>query len=158
MEISIGELARRAGVAASTIRYYEEVKLLPRPERAGGRRVFDERALDRLLVITYAKKAGFSLREIRQLFSGFAATTPAGARWQKLATAKLAEVELLAARVEVMKQLLRQALRCGCVDLDECGRLLRTTSAAAGNSDAAAASDAPASAPASGACGSIASR
>jgi DNA-binding transcriptional MerR regulator len=46
-----------------------------------------------------AKEAGFTLREIKQLINGFASETPAGARWQKLATAKLAEMEALAARV-----------------------------------------------------------
>lgn len=126
MEMTIGELAGRAGLAASTIRYYEEVKLLPRPARASGRRVFDEQALDRLLVITFAKEAGFSLREIRQLFDGFASDTPTGERWKKLATAKLAEMEALAARIEAMKKLLREALRCGCIELDACGKLFRT--------------------------------
>ena len=125
MEMTIGELASRAGIAASTIRYYEEVKLLPRPARASGRRVFDETTLDRLLVITFAKEAGFTLREIRQLFDGFASDTPAGARWQKLATSKLAEMEALAARIDAMKNLLREALRCGCVELDACGKLFR---------------------------------
>lgn len=126
MEMTIGELAGRAGLAASTIRYYEEVKLLPRPARASGRRVFDEQALDRLLVITFATEAGFSLREIRQLFDGFASDTPTGERWKKLATAKLAEMEALAARIEAMKKLLREALRCGCIELDACGKLFRT--------------------------------
>jgi MerR family redox-sensitive transcriptional activator SoxR len=125
MEMSIGDLAGRAGLAASTIRYYEEVGLLPPAARMRGRRVFDEQTLDRLLVIAFAKEAGFSLREIRQLFAGFASDTPAGARWQKLATAKLAEVEALAARIDTMKQLLREALRCGCVELDACGKLFR---------------------------------
>jgi MerR family transcriptional regulator, redox-sensitive transcriptional activator SoxR len=126
MEMTIGELAARTGLAASTIRYYEEVKLLPRPARASGRRVFDEATLDRLLLITFAKEAGFTLREIRQLFDGFASDTPAGARWKKLATAKLAEMEALATRIEAMKQLLREALRCGCVELDACGKLFRS--------------------------------
>lgn len=126
MEMSIGEVARRAGLATSAIRYYEEVGLLPRPARAGGRRVFDEQTLDRLLVIEFAKEAGFTLREIRQLFTGFASDTPAGRRWQKLAGAKLAEVEALAARIEVMKKLLREALRCGCIDLDACARIFRS--------------------------------
>src|SRR5262245_13162807 len=42
MEMSIGDLSQRSGVPASTIRYYEELRLLPRPERTSGRRVFDE--------------------------------------------------------------------------------------------------------------------
>jgi DNA-binding transcriptional MerR regulator len=99
---------------------------LPRPARSSGRRVFDEQTLDRLLVIAFAKEAGFSLREIWQLFDGFASETPAGARWQKLATAKLAEMEALALRINAMKQLLREALRCGCIELDSCRKLFRT--------------------------------
>ncbi|HKR64654.1 MAG TPA: MerR family transcriptional regulator [Thermoanaerobaculia bacterium] len=134
MEMTIGELAERAGLAASTIRYYEEVKLLPRPARESGRRVFDEATLDRLLVIAFAKEAGFSLREIRQLFDGFASETPAGVRWQKLATSKLVEMEALAARIEAMKALLREALRCGCVELDACGKLFRSRSVSSAKS------------------------
>lgn len=125
MGMTIGELATRAGITASTIRYYEDLKLLPRAARAGGKRVYEEETLDRLLVIAYAKEAGFSLREIRQLFDGFASDTPAGVRWQKLATAKLEEMEKLAARIDAMRKLLREALRCGCVELDTCGKLFR---------------------------------
>src|SRR6266550_4226214 len=102
--MTIGELARRSRLSASTIRYYEEVGLLPAPRRASGRRTYDEDAFDRLLVVTFAKKAGFSLREIRQLFQGFGNNTPAGARWQKLATAKLAELDALSVRIDAMKE------------------------------------------------------
>jgi len=120
----IGELARRAGIAASAIRYYEEAGLLPKPRRASGRREYDEDAVGRLRVITFAKAAGFSLREIRQLLHEFRSGTPAHARWQKLATAKLAELEALTASIEAMKQLLGEALRCGCIDFDACGQIL----------------------------------
>jgi DNA-binding transcriptional MerR regulator len=125
MNLRIGELAARSGLSAPTIRYYEELGLLPRPARTSGRRVYDEATIDRLRVITFAREAGFTLREIRQLFDGFASATPAGARWQKLAAAKLTELEALAARIEIMKELLREALRCGCLELDACGRLFR---------------------------------
>ena len=125
MDLSIGELARRSGLSAPTIRYYEDLGLLPRPARVSGRRVYEEATVDRLLVIAFAKEAGFTLREIRQLFTGFASETPAGVRWKKLATTKLAEMEALAARVEVMKTMLREALRCGCVELESCGELFR---------------------------------
>ncbi len=125
MDLSIGELSRRSGLPSPTIRYYEEMGLLPRAPRVSGRRVYDEGTVDRLLVITFAKEAGFTLREIKQLFNGFASETPAGVRWQKLATEKLAEMEALAVRVAAMKELLREALRCGCVELDACGALFR---------------------------------
>jgi DNA-binding transcriptional MerR regulator len=123
--MTIGELGRRSGLAASTIRYYEEVGLLPVPRRASGRRTYDEETFNRVRVVIFAKDAGFSLREIRQLFNGFASGTPARARWQKLATAKLAELKALSVRIEAMKQLLGEALRCGCIDLAACGRILQ---------------------------------
>lgn len=126
MEMTIGELSRRSGVPASTIRYYEDEGLIPRPARASGRRVFDESTLDRLLLVECAKEAGFSLRDIRQLFDGFSSGTPAGTRWKALATAKLAEVEAQAVRIKTMKKLLEEALCCGCVDLTDCGKLLQS--------------------------------
>lgn len=131
MVLSIGELSRESGLSSPTIRYYEKMGLLPRAPRVSGRRVYDDAMLDRLLVITFAKGAGFTLCEIKQLFNGFASETPAGVRWQKVASAKLAEMDALAARVEAMKELLGVALRCGCVELDSCAKLFRSQGHAA---------------------------
>jgi DNA-binding transcriptional MerR regulator len=125
MEMSIGELSRLSGVPASTIRYYEEICVLARPRRTRGRRAFQEADLDRLLVVAFAKEAGLSLREIRRLFDGFASETSAGARWKTLAESKLAELDELTVKIEAMRKLLKDALRCGCIELESCGRLLR---------------------------------
>ena len=73
--LTIGEVARRAGVRASAIRYYEEAGLLEEPERVGGKRRYDEEALRRLALIGGAKRAGFTLGEIRTLLHGFPAGT-----------------------------------------------------------------------------------
>lgn len=65
----IGELARRAGVNAKTIRFYGEIGLLaPRGRTSGGYRLYDEAALDQLKAIRAAKEAGLRLEEIRELF------------------------------------------------------------------------------------------
>ena len=58
----IGEVARRAGVRVSLIRYYEQIGLLGEPERVSGQRRFDETVLRRLAVIDVAQRAGLSLR------------------------------------------------------------------------------------------------
>ena len=64
----IGRLAREAGVSTRTVRYYEEIGLLRLARRyAGGRRVFDGDALQRLHFISRLKGLGFSLEEIRHL-------------------------------------------------------------------------------------------
>ncbi len=121
-ELTIGEVARRTGLRTSAIRYYEECRLIAPARRAGGSRRYDSSAIERLSLIAFAKRAGFTLREIRQLFTGFREGTPAGERWRTLATAKLAEIEKRAQQLEAMRDILRRALRCGCLDLDECGR------------------------------------
>ena len=69
----IGELARAAGVSTRTVRYYEEIGLLHTARRyAGGRRVFDGDALERLRFIGRLKRLGFSLEEIGELNAVFA--------------------------------------------------------------------------------------
>ncbi len=125
--LTIGEVARRAGVRASGIRYYEEAGLLEEPDRVGGKRRYDEEALRRLALIGGAKRAGFTLGEIRTLLHGFPAGTGAAQRWQALASEKLVEVDEAIAQLRQTRGLLEEALRCECASLDECARLLYQT-------------------------------
>ncbi len=69
--LTIGQIAAASGFAASAIRYYESVGVLPIPERRNGRRLYDEAALDLLRAIRVAKAAGFSVAELRIMFRGF---------------------------------------------------------------------------------------
>jgi len=119
-ELTIGEVARRSGMSASAIRYYESVGLVEPEGRIGGRRVYGELAVERLALIAFAKDAGFTLDEIRQLIAGFPQETSAGARWTELATAKLAELEVESQRIEVMRSALQRIMRCRCEDVDQC--------------------------------------
>ena len=123
--LTIGEVARRAGVRASAIRYYEDAGLLEAPGRLGGKRRYDGEVLSRLALIGGAKRAGFTLREIRTLLHGFPAGTGAAPRWQRLASRKLVEVDEAIAQLRQTRELLEEALRCECASLDECARLLR---------------------------------
>jgi MerR family redox-sensitive transcriptional activator SoxR len=119
-DMSIGQIARRAGTATSAIRYYEEIGLLPPPARVNGRRRYDAGALQRLRVIEHAQRAGFTLGEIRELFFGFAVGTHPNARWEALARRKLAEFDAQLARIQAMQGLLRDGLRCGCLTMEQC--------------------------------------
>lgn len=122
MELSIGELARRVGLRPSAVRYYEERGLIAPERRSGGRRIYGHQALERLALISFAKEAGFTLSEIRRLLTGFAAGTPARARWSQMAASKLEELESLSQQIEMKRAALQRIARCGCNDLDQCAR------------------------------------
>jgi MerR family transcriptional regulator, redox-sensitive transcriptional activator SoxR len=122
--LSIGEVARRAEIETSTIRYYEAIGLLPEPERESGRRVYDEAVLSRLAVIQEAKRTGFTLREIHRLLNGFPAGTPAGERWRSLSTGKVAQIERQIAELESMRERIDRTIACECRDLTECANEL----------------------------------
>lgn len=118
--MTIGQVAKESGFAASAIRYYEQSGLLPKPVRVGGRRQYDRSILERLAVLERAKACGFSLEEMRRLFYGFRENTPPSERWQTLAARKLAELAELEHKIAAVKEMLQRP--CACQDLAECGR------------------------------------
>ena len=120
--LTIGEVANRAGLRTSAVRYYEEIGILPEPERVNGRRRYGPEAVERLEVIRFAQAAGLSLDEIRVLFHGFGEAVPPPPRWQEVATRKLRELDEQAARMGRMRRVLEATLACGCVTLEDCAR------------------------------------
>ncbi|HEX8596897.1 MAG TPA: MerR family transcriptional regulator [Chloroflexia bacterium] len=119
-ELTIGEVASRAGIRASAIRYYESIGVLPQPRRTNGRRRYDKAVLSTLAIVRLAQQAGFSIAEIKTLLNGFAADTPASERWQVMSGPKLNTIDDLIAQLYVRKQLLEATLQCGCTHLDDC--------------------------------------
>lgn len=81
MDYSIGEIARWVGYAVQTVRYYEQMGLLPKPWRTGRgqRRRYDDDSLKRLHFIRHARELGFSLDEIRSLLDLSDTPPPSGA-------------------------------------------------------------------------------
>jgi MerR family redox-sensitive transcriptional activator SoxR len=118
--MKISELASRAGLRASAIRYYESVDLLAPPHRVGGQRRYSPDALDRVLLVRFASEMGFSLAEIKFFLSGLRDNAPVGPRWKKLAARKLSEVEDSIARSLRLKTLLQNLLHCRCASLKQC--------------------------------------
>jgi MerR family transcriptional regulator, redox-sensitive transcriptional activator SoxR len=123
-ELSIGEVARTAGLRPSALRYYEKAGLLPAPPRRARQRRYDAAIFGRIELIRLALAAGFTVTETRSFISGFAADTPPATRWRTLATRKLAEVNALMERVTRMKELLESSFRCRCPSLNDCERYL----------------------------------
>ena len=120
--MTIGEVARGACLRASAIRYYEKIGLLPKTQRIRGQRRYEPGVLSYLAVIDVAKRAGFRVDEMRQLFHGFGRGISAFHRWQVLAQRKITEMDDLIARAKKMKRLLEKADRCKCLDLEDCGK------------------------------------
>jgi MerR family redox-sensitive transcriptional activator SoxR len=115
--LTIGQVAKRAGLNLSAIRYYEAKGLLPEAPRVSGQRRYTEDTLARLGVIDVAKRAGFRLDDIRVLLD---AGEPAHQQLQDLARRKLPEVDELIARAERVRSWLQTATSCGCNTLDVC--------------------------------------
>jgi MerR family transcriptional regulator, redox-sensitive transcriptional activator SoxR len=119
-ELTIGEVARRAGVATSSIRYYERIGLLPEPDREGGQRRYDPDVLGKLGFIGVAQSAGFKLREIKELIEGVDGADGLGEQMRSLSSQKLGEIEALLERTKAMKGWLEVAKECGCATPAEC--------------------------------------
>jgi MerR family redox-sensitive transcriptional activator SoxR len=115
MGMCVAGAVRAPGLAESAIRYYERIGLLPNADRVGGWRRYDGDAVRLVNAIRLAKRAGFSLDEIRTLFYGFPPDTSPSKRWQQLASQKLEDIDDLIARAETMRSLLREGLACDCV-------------------------------------------
>lgn len=128
--LSIGEVAARAGLRTSAIRWYESVGVLPEPERVSGQRRYGPEVLERLAVIGTAQRAGLTLDEIRDLLAGADAGEPVGERLRDLAERKLPEVEALIARAEAVRGWLLAAAECRCPTFEDCA-LFEPASAAA---------------------------
>ena len=121
--MKIGDVARKSGFQASAIRYYERLGLLPAPSRIGGQRRYDERALERLSIVRFAKSVGFTVEQTKLLLCGFQGRPPPE-RWREIATKKMVELEAVMARAQAIKGMLEETLRHKCPKLVERGAAL----------------------------------
>jgi MerR family redox-sensitive transcriptional activator SoxR len=120
--MTIGKLAEESRVPASTIRYWERIRVLPQPARVNGRRRYPLDAVYRLAVLRLAQACGFHLPEMRRLLHGFGANVAPSSRWQELARQKQAELDSRMAQLIEMRRLLDRVVECRCPDLADCGR------------------------------------
>ena len=114
--MDIAEVARRSGVAASTLRFYEEKGLIASIGREGLRRRFDPRVLDQQALIALAQTAGFRLDEIATMFA--ADGTPDLDR--TMLSAKADEIDRLVRRLQAVSKGLRHAAVCPAPSHGEC--------------------------------------
>jgi MerR family redox-sensitive transcriptional activator SoxR len=118
--LPIGEVARLSGKAPSAIRYYEEIGLLERPERIGGRRRYPPAVVRKLAVIETAQRAGLSLDEVRLLLEANPSNAATTERLRQIAEHKLPALREAIERAELVRSWLEDAARCHCPTLDDC--------------------------------------
>jgi DNA-binding transcriptional MerR regulator len=123
----IAEVARRTGVPASTLRFYEDKGLIVSVGRKGLRRQFDATVFERLALIALARAAGFSLEEIAHVF------TPDGRAHidRALLSAKADELDRTIVRLRAMRNGLRHAAVCRAPSHFECPTFRKLLAAAA---------------------------
>jgi MerR family redox-sensitive transcriptional activator SoxR len=119
--LTIGEVARRSGVATSALRFYEERGLIS-PERAGaGHRRYRRPVLRRIAFIVFAQRVGLSLDEIgAELAKLPGDRAPTRRDWSRLSRAWGARIDERIAELERLKAGLTECIGCGCLSLTRC--------------------------------------
>jgi MerR family transcriptional regulator, redox-sensitive transcriptional activator SoxR len=118
--LTIGAVAALAGRRPSSIRYYEQIGLLPAAARVAGRRVYGPDTVRTLAVIETGQRAGLTLDEIRALLSASPDDQVAIERLREVAARKLPEITALIERSQVVRGWLESAARCECPSLGQC--------------------------------------
>jgi len=120
----VGDIAEKVGVNVETLRYYEKIKIMPKPKRMESRyRIYDELDLKRLLFIKRAKELGFTLKEIKELLNLKIESTATCGDVKHLAEHKLTDIEERIKDLKNIKNVLIKLVnQCVCeeVSTEEC--------------------------------------
>jgi MerR family redox-sensitive transcriptional activator SoxR len=117
----IGEVAKRSGVAASALRFYEERGLITSERAGSGHRRFPRAVLRRIAFIVFAQRVGLTLEEIGAELARLPADrVPTRADWGRLSRTWRARIDERIAELERLKAGLTECIGCGCLSLDRC--------------------------------------
>jgi DNA-binding transcriptional MerR regulator len=115
--LTITELARRTGLSASALRYYERKGLLRSSGRAGGKRTYDDRAIEQLAIVDLFQQSGMTIADIVRVLD------PDGHidhSWKDVARARLEEVETRLQELDRARAMLTHSLLCRASSLESC--------------------------------------
>jgi MerR family transcriptional regulator, redox-sensitive transcriptional activator SoxR len=130
--LTIGEVSRRSGVAASALRFYEERGLIAAERAGAGHRRFPRPVLRRIAFIVFAQRVGLSLQEIGAELSKLPPDrAPTRRDWARLSSGWTERIDDRIAELQRLKAGLTECIGCGCLSLDRC-RLANPGDRAAG--------------------------
>jgi MerR family redox-sensitive transcriptional activator SoxR len=119
--LSIGEMARRSGMAVSAIRYYESQGLLPAQRTSGNTRRFPRHTLRRLALIQVASRYGVTLSEVAEIFTALPQDrAPTKRDWQRISRHWCQQLEQRKHALTRMQEELTGCIGCGCLSLQTC--------------------------------------
>ncbi len=119
--LTIGEVARRSGVAASALRFYEDRGLIASQRASSGHRRYPRAVLRRIAFVVFAQKIGLTLEEIGAELARLPTDrVPTGRDWSRLSSRWTARIEERLAELERLKAGLSECIGCGCLSLDRC--------------------------------------
>lgn len=119
--MTIGEVARRSGVAASALRFYEDRGLISSARAGSGHRRYPRPVLRRIAFIVYAQRIGLTLQEIGLELAKLPDNhVPTRRDWSRLSTEWSRRIDMRVAELERLKDGLTECIGCGCLSLDRC--------------------------------------
>lgn len=121
VELSVGEVARRSGLAVSALHFYEAEGLIRSHRTQGNQRRYAREVLRRVAIIKVAQRAGIPLKTIREAFKALPQErTPTVADWTRLSSAWKQELERRIDRLTRLRDHLNGCIGCGCLSVRDC--------------------------------------
>jgi MerR family transcriptional regulator, redox-sensitive transcriptional activator SoxR len=131
-ELSIGEVARRSGVAPSALRFYERQGLIAASRTDGNQRRYDRAVLRRIALLQAGRAAGIPLAQIRGALEGLPTSrTPSRRDWERLSNRWLDDLDARIETLHALRERLTTCIGCGCLSIDRCDLLNSDDEAAA---------------------------
>jgi MerR family redox-sensitive transcriptional activator SoxR len=119
--LTIGEVARRSGVAASALRFYEDRGLIASERAGSGHRRYPRHVLRRIAFIVYAQRVGLTLEEIGVELARLPGNhAPTRSDWARLSKQWSSRIDARIAELQRLKVGLTECIGCGCLSLDRC--------------------------------------
>jgi MerR family redox-sensitive transcriptional activator SoxR len=119
--LTVSDVARRSGFAASALRFYEKEGLIAASRTAGGQRRYERSVLRRLAFIRAARHVGLGLDEVRDVLERLPSErTPNRADWTRISRSWRSRIDEQIAALEALRDGLDSCIGCGCLSLQRC--------------------------------------